>query len=240
MNFNILRSSRRTLCLEVRADLNVFVRAPHKLSEKHIRHFVESRSAWIEKTRSRLRRRQARQTPLDGPSRIGLFFQGRRYSFQVDPAAEERFFFKEGFFIHPLWASEAERAAEAWYRRMALPLFTERVRYFAEQAKVNWDRIRISGARTRWGSCSARGVISLNWRLLMCPPTILDYVVIHELCHLQELNHSRRFWKKVEDLCPGYRETRMWLRDHGNFLTRAIPKPADENFSGEAVHHAGT
>jgi predicted metal-dependent hydrolase len=80
---------------------------------------------------------------------------------------------------------------------------------------VAYRRIRIGGQRTLWGSCSPRGTLSFNWRLVLAPAEVLDYVVVHELCHLRVPNHSRRFWGLVEERRPHWREQRDWLREHG-------------------------
>jgi predicted metal-dependent hydrolase len=85
----------------------------------------------------------------------------------------------------------------------------------AERLAVNYERIRIGDQRTLWGSCSARGTLSFNWRLVLAPLEVLDYVVVHELCHLRVPNHSKRFWKLVERRRPHWREQRDWLREHG-------------------------
>jgi predicted metal-dependent hydrolase len=88
---------------------------------------------------------------------------------------------------------------------------------------VGFSRIRIAGQRTRWGSCSSRGTLSFNWRLALAPPEVLDYVVAHEVCHLREPNHSRRFWRLLEEVRPGYREQLAWLREHGPELLAYAP-----------------
>jgi predicted metal-dependent hydrolase len=88
----------------------------------------------------------------------------------------------------------------------------------AERLWVAYQRIRIGGQRTLWGSCSAGGTLSFNWRLVLAPLEVLDYVVVHELCHLRVLNHSRAFWELVEGRRPHWREQRAWLREHGSEL----------------------
>jgi hypothetical protein len=95
----------------------------------------------------------------------------------------------------------------------------------AEQIGVVYRRVRIGGQRTLWGSCSARGTLSFNWRLVLAPPAVVDYVVVHELCHLLVPNHSQSFWSLVERHRPGWREQRAWLREHGPELLAFSPVP---------------
>jgi len=96
----------------------------------------------------------------------------------------------------------------------------------ARELGVVFRQIRIGGQRTLWGSCSPRGTLSFNWRLVLAPFEVLDYVVVHELCHLREPNHSRRFWSLVASRRPGYRSERAWLRDHGAELLAFTPRAA--------------
>jgi predicted metal-dependent hydrolase len=99
---------------------------------------------------------------------------------------------------------------------------------------VSYRRVRIADQRTRWGSCSPGGTLSFSWRLALAPPQVLDYVVVHELCHLREANHGPRFWALVERLRPGYREPRGWLREHGHALLAYRPLGSDPWSAGRA------
>ena len=105
-----------------------------------------------------------------------------------------------------------------WYKGQARTVLTERVAYFARNHKFKPLKLRISSARTRWGSCSAKGTLSFTWRIVMAPVEVIDYVVVHELCHLNELNHSRAFWMQVETILPDYKQKRKWLKDNGKLL----------------------
>ncbi len=109
-------------------------------------------------------------------------------------------------------------ALERWYRRQASTVFEERLTYCNASYNFTWASVAIKSQKTRWGSCSRQGNLNFNWRLLLAPPAILDYVVIHELCHLQEHNHAASFWALVERACPDYRDHRRWLRLHGHEL----------------------
>lgn len=115
--------------------------------------------------------------------------------------------------------TDTQRAAlEQRYIAAAKDYFPKRVAHFHQFTGGSYNRITVRDQKTRWGSCSARGTLSFNWRLMLAPPGILDYVVVHELCHLTHMNHSADFWEKVESIYPDYRTARKWLKDHGNEL----------------------
>lgn len=112
---------------------------------------------------------------------------------------------------NPLSMEEINGLAEK-----ALQVIPKRVAYYAEKMQVSYGRITIRNQKTRWGSCSGKGNLNFNCLLMMTPPEVLDYVVVHELCHRKEMNHSQRFWKEVEKILPDYRVQRAWLKENGN------------------------
>ena len=116
--------------------------------------------------------------------------------------------------------TEEELRALADAAAAALP---ERVAYFARQMGVSYGRITIRSQKTRWGSCSPKGNLNFNCLLMLAPPEVRDYVVIHELCHRKEMNHSAVFWTEVEKICPDYRVYRKWLKDNGASLIGRLP-----------------
>ncbi len=113
----------------------------------------------------------------------------------------------------PLTDSERRR-----YIRLAREIFTRQVRYYADQMHVTYGRISIREQKTRWGSCSSTGNLNFNWRLIFAPPAVLDYVVVHELAHRKEMNHSAAFYAIVEQVLPDYRTSQKWLRENGHLL----------------------
>lgn len=106
-------------------------------------------------------------------------------------------------------------ALEQAYRRQAKTRLEERAAYFASRMGVSYQRISVRAAKTRWGSCSAKGNLNFHWKLILMPPQVLDYVVVHELAHRKEMNHSPAFWAEVEKILPDYRERRKWLKTYG-------------------------
>lgn len=117
----------------------------------------------------------------------------------------------------------SQKRLEAIYRKAAREYFPKRVSHYAHMLGVTYGKISIRDQKTRWGSCSGEGNLSFNWRLILAPPDVLDYVVIHELCHRKEMNHSKEFWALVESLMPEYKERRKWLRENGKNLTLDVP-----------------
>lgn len=109
-------------------------------------------------------------------------------------------------------------ALEKRYKEAARSYIPKRVAYYHDMTGGTYQRIAIRDQKTRWGSCSSKGTLSFNWRLMLAPPAVLDYVVVHELCHLTHMDHSPAFWQAVEAVCPDYRDLRKWLKEHGSEL----------------------
>jgi len=107
---------------------------------------------------------------------------------------------------------------EKWYRREAKAIILEKVNEFAKQMHVNYQEISIKDQKSRWGSCSSKKNLNFNWRIIMCPEPVCDYVIIHELCHLTHMNHSPNFWGLVEKYCPAYKQYKKWLKDNYEIL----------------------
>ena len=105
------------------------------------------------------------------------------------------------------------------YRKSARQIFEKRVAYYHTITGGHYTSITVRDQRSRWGSCSSRGTLSFNYRLVFAPPKVLDYVVVHELCHLTHMNHSKNFWSMVASVMPDYKDCKNWLKEHGNELT---------------------
>ncbi|MFH1032023.1 MAG: SprT family zinc-dependent metalloprotease [Chloroflexota bacterium] len=111
---------------------------------------------------------------------------------------------------------------EWWYRCQATEIMREKANELCNRLGVTFNRLTIRGARTRWGSCSQKGNLNFNWRLAMVPEAVIDYVVVHELAHLREMNHTEKFWKLVAEHCPHWRESRKWLKEHETELNAML------------------
>ncbi len=214
----LVRSRRKTVSMIIEGDGLLTVRAPLRLSESRIQAFVDSHAGWIAKTRARLR-----ATPIPPTKRYGegetCLYLGHAYPITVVPHSRPALTFDGVSFR--LGISSLPKAKEAfvrWYKGQAKLFLSERVLHFAGRHGFRYQKIRISSARTRWGSCSSSGTLSFSYRLIMAPPEVVDYVVMHELVHTQVRNHSKTFWKKVGELMPDYKSRLNWLKKNGKLL----------------------
>jgi len=172
--YRVIRSSRRSVSVQIVPSGEVVVRCPLRMSNADIRRFVESKSGWIEK-------HLEKQTAA---ARLPAF-------------------------------TTEQLQVLARQARQTIP---ERAAYFAPLVGVTYGRITIRSQHTLWGSCSSKGNLNFNCLLTLTPPEVLDYVVVHELCHRKEMNHSARFWAEVGRVLPDYRVWRKWLRENGTAL----------------------
>ncbi|MBL9173115.1 MAG: M48 family metallopeptidase [Verrucomicrobiales bacterium] len=186
---------------------------PRRGTLREARRFVSANEPWLSK---RLQIHRAAPT-LDSGLRVGgtVRVGGEELRLERDAEGVVRFGVFEVKASEP--AADLRPHVERVLRKHAVSALPQRVRELATlhglDAKIS--AVSVRNQRTRWGSCSARGRISLNWRLVQVPPSVRDYVILHELAHLVHLNHSARFWTLVESLCPGYREEEAWLKRSG-------------------------
>lgn len=166
--YELVRSNRKTIAIQVKEDGRIVVRAPWSVTEKRAEQFLFEKSEWIRTQQEKLKRAQENQYVITDEMR------------------------QSGI-------------------RMAKRVIPERVEYYAGIMGVSYGRITIREQKTRWGSCSSKGNLNFNWRLMLMPEGVLDYVVVHELAHRIEMNHSKDFWAAVEKVLPDYRERRAVL-----------------------------
>lgn len=209
LGYRLVRALRRTIGIYVDRD-GVEVRAPRHATLAEIEAFLREKERWILGRMAECRRRPGPLAWRDG-SRLPLL--GREVVLACVATGPDPRLLEDRLEIGPGHDPCGLRARVlGWIRRAALAHFRERVAALAPRLGVPEPALALSDAGTLWGSCSPRGRVLLNWRLYLLAPRLVDYVVVHELAHLRELNHSRRFWKLVESVYPDYRAARVELR----------------------------
>jgi predicted metal-dependent hydrolase len=222
--YRIRRSDRaRRARIQVSAD-GVEVVVPRRLPLREVEPFVEEKRPWIERTLRRMREAEAESAPARLEEGGEVPYLGERLTLRVrvEPGRTRPHVARRG---GVLWIKVADRgpaalrdALERWYRRRARIEVAPRLDAATARAGTTYTTLQIRAQRTRWASCSSTGAMSFNWRLLLAPPEILDYVIEHEVAHLKVHDHSPRFWSLLEQRVPDYKTHERWLKRHGHSL----------------------
>ena len=219
VSYRFERARRRSIGFLVGPE-GLVVRAPSWVTLREVDAAVQEKASWIVTKLQQFRQRQSEHLQqaidwthgadipyLGSTVRLCVLERGALPPLASDGAQELSLSLPPG-----ASAQQVREAAEVWFKKKARPLFEERLAHFAPLLGVQWKKLSLSSARTRWGSARSDGHIRLNWRLIHLPLTQIDYVVVHELAHLREMNHGPRFWDTVGGVMPDYRERRQQLR----------------------------
>jgi len=217
----VIRANRRkTATIKVEAG-KVSVVAPAELSTSRIEEVVAKKSRWI-KEKLLLHSQVMAVKPKEYVSGESFSYLGRNYRLKVIQGSPVSVKLIQGYLTvvtpEPLNPVKTQKLIEGWYREHAEKKLRDKSNRFAKQMGVQFASVGIKGFRSRWGSCSNDGHIQYNWRIIMAPNRIVDYVVVHELCHLIHHNHSPEFWKAVEKVVPDYGEAKGWLKSYGSLM----------------------
>jgi predicted metal-dependent hydrolase len=220
--YRIRRSERARRARILVDGSGVEVVVPRRFPLREVEPFVEEKRAWIERTLRRMRQTELELPPARLEDGGEVWYLGERLALvvRVDPARRREHVARGGGELRvALPTGVAVRdALERWYRRRARAEVAPRLDAACARAGTSYSGLQIRGQRTRWASCSSNGAMSFNWRLLLAPAEILDYVVEHEVAHLEVLDHSPRFWGLLASRCPDWRTHERWLRRHGHAL----------------------
>ena len=214
----LVRNPRaRRYLLRLRPDGAVRVTIPRGGSATEARRFAERNTDWIAQTLQRQAARPVRSRQWTMGTSI--LFRGENVVIETatDSGGSTIRFDSEILSVSDITADLRPAIEQHLWRLAALEL-PPRVQAFAAQHQVHINRITVRNQRSRWGSCSRRGTISLNWRLIQTPTPVQDYIILHELMHVREMNHSAKFWREVKSVCPNYEAAEIWLKQNVSLL----------------------
>jgi len=211
----IHNESARRYILRVTDDGAARVTVPRRGSVKAAREFAHQHLAWLEK---QFQKRDAQPTrPISWTDGTEILFRGEPARLIVDSSRKEVRLADQTIAIRGK-PDDLRPLVERHLIKVAVRELAPCVWKFASLHQLTVHRVTVRGQRSRWGSCSTRKTISLNWRLIQAPSFVRDYIILHELMHLREMNHSRRFWRHVEQACPDYAKAEAWLNRHSHLL----------------------
>lgn len=213
---NIIYSSRRTFSLEIDECGVLTVRAPKKATAKEIDQILLEKQNWIITKQQVAKKKKPKDYSFDGTDEF--FFLGKKYPVQFHTEDGIIIFDGERFLINEKYRDKLKDVMTKWYKDKALKIASFLTDKYTDKLGIKHSNVKITSAKTRWGSCSSKKNININWRLVLAPLQVLEYVVAHEVAHLKYMDHSSNFWNTVEELQPGYKTYKKWLKDNHNLL----------------------
>jgi predicted metal-dependent hydrolase len=222
LGYHLIRSRKRrkTISLHINEDGKIVVNAPYRTPKWEIEKFVEEKQSWIVKKISEkdgsIRRAEKEFVPGEE-----FLYLGESYPLEIQDTHKKEHPLKLSFGKFILDKDHIEEARDLfveWYKTEAKQRIMERVDYYGKRLQLFPKGVKITSAKYRWGSCSPDNRLSFSWRIIMASLNIIDYILIHELVHIKEKNHSKRFWSYLESVLPDYRKQRLWLKQNGHSL----------------------
>lgn len=218
IGYELIRSRRKTISITITEDARVVVRAPLRVSVAVIEGFLKQKRQWIAEKRDMAAKRAAAH-------RQGEFFSGEEFPYlgrtlMLSVSDEIKGIEAIGSVLAfpRAWLPHAEERLKKWYRAEAARVVEGRLMPLAASTGLRPASVGITDARRRWGSCSTGGRLNFTWRLVMAPQDVIDYVLVHELVHMEHMDHSAAFWGLVGQIMPEYREKKKWLKDNNALL----------------------
>jgi len=221
-SYHLIRSKKRrkTISLHIKEDGKIVIYTPYCTPKWEIEKFIEEKESWIigKISEREKRTKEVEKTFLPGEK---FLYLGEWYPLEIQESSNRgaplTLAFGKFILSHDR-IGEARDLFCHWYKKEAKEKITERVDHYGNRFQLLPEGIKITSARSRWGSCSRDNRLSFSWRIIMASLTIIDYVLIHELVHIREKNHSQKFWNYLESVLPNYRKHRSWLRENGHLL----------------------
>ncbi len=230
----IVRTRRKTFALIIQRDGSLMVRAPLRATNVQIQELVQKKEKWIKAKQQVARQFYQKTLPKEYVIGESFTYLGKSFKLAVIEYQIEALTLSDQFYLSKSALPVAESVFKEWYKQRAYEVITSRVEWFASRNGYHYQRVKVTEARTRWGSCGPRGSLNFTWRLVMAPMRVIDYVVIHELVHLKEKNHSKAYWNKVKLLMPDYQQQIDWLNANGHTLNLIATTPAFQEESPQS------
>lgn len=218
LEYEIKYSNRKTVNISVERDRSIVVRAPQGLSEEKIEYIVKSKKAWINDKINHEQKYPVKLVPKEFVSGETLMYLGRNYQLSVVDQEIEGIEFNHRFFISRSNQKNANTLFKKWYYERAKLKIEPRVKVYSKHLGVTFNEVKISEMKYRWGSCTPNNNVIFNWRLIKAPMLVVDYLVVHELAHLIEPNHTPEFWNIVSIQVPLFEKAKKWLKQNGYLL----------------------
>jgi len=215
IQYTLKRSKRKTASIYVERDGQVSVLVPKELTTKQVEDLLESKRKWIYTNLAEWRDLNATRVHREYVNGEGFLYLGRTYRLKLVEDQPVPLMLKDGYFCLRANGVSPDAAFKEFYREKGNGRIRDRVAYYLSKMGVQPKAVRIIELKNRWASCSPGGNLNFHWKCMMAPPTVLDYIVVHELAHLIHPDHTKAFWNEVDKVMPNYQDRKEWLRING-------------------------
>ena len=229
INYTVVRSSRKTIGISISLNHGVKVAAPRKISDKKIAEVVNEKATWILEKLSYLENIKSEVPKMEFIDGERLTLLGKQYTLKINMSSITTIASVTLLTDHLIVnlpqntninvSDLARKHIVDWYKSYAKEVVSERIKYYAKIMEVIPTKLIIKDLKSIWGSCTSKNTININWKIIMAPMEIVDYLVVHELTHIKIKNHSKHFWKMAESILPNYKTCSRWLKQNGHKLT---------------------
>ncbi|MCR4421720.1 MAG: M48 family metallopeptidase [Exilispira sp.] len=215
----IIKSRRKTISLCINDEGFIIVKAPLNVSKIYIDNFIKKHERWIIKKIDEVKKYRIENPKKNFIEGENFLFLGNFYRLKFSENQGQKIIFTDSFYINSKYKNNAKDILIHWYKNNAYKILSERADYYSKKFGYKYNKIKITSAKRRWGSCSFNGNLNFSYRILLLPVDVIDYVVIHEIVHLKVRDHSKRFWKEVQNIMPDYKKHHNYLKENRCLLS---------------------
>lgn len=223
-DYSVIYSNRKSVEINISPPDQVIIRVPKKMTHKQIDDLIHRKSKWIIKKLDEIHSVLEQKQEVNFIDGETIMYLGEKYKLSINEnthlKAIQIEIHKDYISINTpyIQQSEIKQAVIDWYKKQARKIVMERIEYYQQHIKIKPNYIRIKEQKKRWGSCSSKHNLNFNWKIIMAPIEVVDYLVVHEMSHLEYMNHSKMFWDKVQSILPDYKDRQKWLKTNGLLL----------------------
>lgn len=220
IEFSVIRKKRKTISIKIEENGEIVVGAPLKISSEYILLVVKNKIAWIIDKQEELELRDTRRVKRDFIQDSTFMYLGEEYPFRLVFEERRKNILIElcdefKIYTNTFDVEKLKIELEKWYRAETFKIVTRRINYYSNNFKDKVTAIKVKEQKRRWASCTGKNAILFNWRISMARVDIIDYIVVHEMCHMDYRDHSKHFWNRVAEIMPDYKEKHEWLKLNG-------------------------
>ncbi len=210
----IYRSKRKTISLQITENSELVIRAPFFVSEKRILEILKKKSNWIETKKKSIKENQQNILTFDFKENQKIPFLGNFYCLKITLEKEIRLVDNYILFPEKLIKRNPKEHLKNFYKKELKKIISEKLLLFSKKVGVDYKSFRITSAKKRLGSCSSKNSLNFSWKIAFLPEEVINYIIIHELCHIKIKNHSKKFYQEVQKHCPDYLERKKWINEN--------------------------